>query len=105
MKTIKLTNPAAIKAAQMIKQARELANESRKLDEAGKATLATIVKDERDIDFDALSIGEIINIDKICLVEIGKQTRLDQAAMQLQDPVLFAKYQKEFATIKFKPLV
>lgn len=105
MKTFKANDETLKQAATMIKDGNMMLAKGKKQADAGKAMIEQWLKEQRQCDLSTLSIGEIINIETVCLVEIGKQTRLDQATMQLQDPVLFAKYQKEFATVKFKPLV
>ncbi|MDO8611138.1 MAG: hypothetical protein Q7R95_11485 [bacterium] len=105
MKTVKLDNEQAAKAAQMIKDGNAQLASAKKQVDAGKATLATILKEERAIDLSTLAIGEMVNVDKVCLIEVGKQTRFDQATFQLEHPTVFAQYQKEFPTLKFKPLV
>lgn len=105
MKTFKANDETLKQAARMIKDGNAMLAKGKKQSEAGKATIEQWLKEQRGCDLSALAIGEIVSIETVCLVEIGKQTRLDQAAMQLQDPVLFAKYQREFATVKFKPLV
>lgn len=105
MKTVKLDNESAIKAAMLIKEGNAMLGIAKKQVDAGKATLVTILKEERGIDVSTLAIGEIVNVDKVCLIEIGKQNRLDVATFQLEQPAMYAKYQKEFATLKYKPLV
>lgn len=105
MLTFKTTDNMLKQAAQMIKDGNAKLSEGKKQSDAGKAMIEQWLKDNRQCDISSLPIGELVNIETVCLIEVGKQNRLDQKAMQLEAPELFAKYQREFATVKFKPLV
>ena len=105
MQTFKTSDTMLRQAAQMIKDGNAKLTEGKKQSDAGKAMIEQWLKDNRQCDVASLAIGELVNIETVCLIEIGKQNRLDQKAMQLELPEVFAKYQKQFPTIKFKPLV
>ncbi len=100
------TDKAALdKAAQAIKAGNLLNAQGKKLVDAGKAAIETWLKDSRQCDLATLGIGDLVSIDTVCLVEIGKQNRFDEGAFQLAQPEMHAKYKKDFPTKKFKPLV
>ena len=105
MQTFKTNDAALVNAAQQIKQGNAILALAKKQVESGKAAIETWLKENRQVELSALAIGEIVNIDSVCLVEVGKQSRLDQSALQLECPETFAKYRKEFPCLKFKPLV
>ena len=105
MKTFKANDDMLRQAAQMIKDGNAAMASGKKQSDAGKAMIAQWLKDNRQCDIANLPISEIVSIESVCLVEIGKQTRLDQKGMAVESPELFAKYQREFPTVKFKPLV
>ncbi len=105
MKTIKSNDAALVNAAQQIKQGNAILALAKKQVDAGKTAIETWLKDNRQVDLATLPIGEMVNIDGICLVEVGKQSRLDQSALQLEQSEIFAQYRKDFPCLKFKPLV
>jgi hypothetical protein len=84
----------------------QLASAKKAVDGA-KENLSQWLLAERGVDIgaDGFAIGEIVNIEAICLIEAGKQTRFDAAKFQLDAPELWQRYQREFKTLKFKPLV
>lgn len=93
--------------AQAIKTGNAQLASAKKQVDAAKENLAQWLVSERgtDIGAESFAIGEIINIESVCLVEAGKQTRFDSAKFQLEQPELWAKYQGTFKTLKYKPLV
>lgn len=105
MQTFKTNDVALVNAAQQIKQGNAILVLVKKQVDASKTAIEAWLKENRQVDIAALPIGEMVNIDGVCLIEVGKQSRLDQAALQLEQPEVFAKYRKEFPCLKFKPLV
>lgn len=105
MRTFKTDNATLVKAAQMIKEGNATLAQAKKQVDAGKAMIADWLETERNCQLASLPIGEMINVDGVCLIEIGKQNRLDQATLQAEVPEIFTKYQREFPVVKYKPLV
>ena len=90
-------------ANENIARAREIGAEQRKLDEIGKAYHADFLKSERNIDIDALPIGEMVNVNNGALVvEIGAQNRFDEKAFAVQYPELHKKFIRAIPVKKFK---
>jgi len=92
-------------AAWLIAEGNKAMAKAKKEIEAGKETLARWLKNERGIDINSLPIGSMVNIEGICLVEVGSQTRFDQKRFAVINPITFAKFNCVNATLKFKPLV
>lgn len=105
MQSIKTSDSMVKQAAECIRDGNKLLADGKRLVEAGKASLSAWLKTERKVDVESLPIGEIVNVDKVCLIEIGKQTRFDSKTFQLDRPKDFADYQRDFPTVKYKPLV
>jgi hypothetical protein len=108
MKTVKPNDEeigALKKAASMLKVANELTASAKKSAEAAKAELAKWLKENREIDIESLPIGEIVNIDGICLVEKAKQNRFDADGFMLAQPALHAQFKKDFPMTKYRVLV
>jgi len=105
MQTFKLTDPALIQAAKILKAANAMAAQSKKEIETAKAIISQRILALRQVDISKLPIGDVISIDGIALIEIGKQNRFDSDSFQIANPALYEKYKKDFPTIKIKPLV
>jgi len=94
-----------IDAARLIATGNKAQATGKKQTEAGKVNIGEWLQNERQCNLTTLKIGDIVNIEGVCLVEIGKQSRFDIAAFQLKHPTLFAEFTKDCPTVKFKPLV
>ena len=109
MKVFKPTTPESIaalqRAALAIKAANGMFSAAKKMSEAGKTALADWLKTERDTDLETLPIGDLISIDGICLIEIGKMNKFDEARFQLAQPELHAEFKRDLPVKKFKPLL
>jgi hypothetical protein len=109
MKTFKVTDPTVAatlqRAAKTIKQANGMFAAAKKMAEAGKAALADWLKTERETDLETLAIGELISIEGVALIEIGKMNKFDEAKFQLAQPETHAQFKRDVAVKKFKPLV
>jgi hypothetical protein len=105
MKTFKANDETLVQAAKMIKDGNAKLAEGKKQSDAGKAMIEGWLKDARQCDLATLAIGEIVNIESVCLVEIGKQTRFNEKRFAVEQPETFASYREEMAIRKFKPLV
>ena len=92
-------------AANLIKAGNAAQASGKKQTDAGKVNIGEWLKVERKLDVASLAIGDMVQIEGICLVEYGKQSRFDLASFQLKHPELFAEFTKDFPTMKYKPLV
>ena len=108
MKTFKPTDPVSTPrlytAAANIKAANAMISAAKKLGESGKQAIADWLRTERDTDIEVLPIGELVNIEGICLIEIGSMNKFDEASFQLADPEQHAKFKRDIPVKKFKPL-
>lgn len=104
MKTFKANDETLRQAAQMIKDGNAKLAEGKKQTDAGKAMIEQWLKDARQCDISQLPIGEIVNIETVCLVEISKQTRFNEKRFAVECPEQFASYREECPVKKFKPL-
>jgi hypothetical protein len=105
MKTFKVNDETLRQAAQMVKDGNAKLAEGKKQSDAGKAMIETWLKENRDCDLASLPVGEIVNLESVCLVEIGKQTRFNEKRFAVEHPELFASYREEMPVKRFKPLV
>jgi hypothetical protein len=109
MKTFKVTDPTAAeslrRAALAIKSGNGMFAAAKKMVEAGKAALADWLKTERETDIETLAIGELISIEGVALIEIGKMNKFDEGAFQLAQPETHAQFKRDVPVKKFKPLV
>lgn len=105
MQTFKVDSAKLVRAAEMIKEGNKLTSDAKKLVDAGKETIIQWLKDCRNVNLDTCKIGEMFLIDNICLVEIGKQNKLNQDKLTVDQPELVARYKEDIACKKFKPLV
>lgn len=92
-------------AAKFIERGNASQAKGKKETETGKMILAQWLAENRDCDITSLGIGSLVEIESVVLIKIGKQTKLDQKTLQLEQPGTFTKYQKDFPTIKFEPMI
>lgn len=93
------------KAAQMLKDANAQLASAKKNADSAKATLAKWLLEHRSINIETMKIGDIVNIEKVALVEIGKQSRFDLADFTIKQTALAVQFTKDFPTTKYKALV
>lgn len=105
MKTYKIENTELESAVRNLKQANLAQSAAKKTADNAKATIARILKDARDVELTSLPIGEIVSINNCLLIEIGKQNRFDEATFQAKHPALYSEFKRDFAIIKYKPLI
>jgi hypothetical protein len=108
MKTVR-PNEAEIQelltAAVNLKSANQrLAAANKDVDNA-KSILRRWLNTSREIDVDTLQIGEIVNIEGVCLIERGKQNKFDEARFAVDSPAVYGAFRRDFPMTKFKPLV
>lgn len=108
MKTFKANemDAAMLKdAASKLKAANAAIAAANKQVEASKQAIAQWLKDNRDTDIDALTIGEFVQIDGIVMIERAKQNKFDEKAFLLEQPAQHAAYKRDFPMNKFKSLI
>jgi hypothetical protein len=93
------------KAARLLKVSNELLASAKKEADAAKELLAKWLKEKRDIDVEVLLIGEIVNIDGVCLIKKGKQNKFDVNGFMVAQPALHAEFKKDFPITKYEVLV
>lgn len=109
MQTFKVTSKAErslLKAsATRLKAANQLLAATAKEIEAAKKFLADWLRENRGVDVDQMEVGDAVAIDGVIQIEIDAQNKLDQAGLLAAEPELHAKFKREFAVRRFKPLV
>jgi len=105
MKVLKIDDDDLTQACENLKAANAALASANKTAKGAKATISQKLKELRDVDIGALPIGELVSIDKLLLIEIGKQHRFDERQYSLDRPDEFEAYQKDFPVVKYKPLV
>lgn len=105
MKTVKIDDAELKQAIVNLRVANSVLATAKKNADNAKETITNKLRTLRDINLETLAIGDLVCVDKLLIVEIGKQNRFDEANFQLQHPTLHAQYKKDFATKKFKALV
>lgn len=73
--------------------------------EASKKHLAEWLHETHGLGLDTLKIGEMVQIEGVILIEIGSMNKFDEKAFLLADPEQHARFKKDFAVKRFKPLV
>ncbi len=104
MRTIKSDAPLLLAAAHQLKLANAALAKAKKSGDRAKEILTAWLKDERSLDLNTLLIGDIVNIDGICLIEIASQNRFDETAFATMHPEIHASFKTEKPVRKFKPL-
>lgn len=107
MKTVKPNEEEAVtlkKAARMIRISNELMASAKKAVEAAKEQIAGWLKTNREIDIESLPIGEMVNVDGVCLIERGKQNKFDEKGFLVAQPAVHAEFKKDFPITKYKVL-
>ena len=104
MKSFKIDDEDIKKAVANLRQANAMLSEGKKLSEGAKAVIRNRLLELREVDLAALPIGEMVNVEKLILIEVGKQSRFDEHQFQLDQPESYLSYKKDFPVLKFKPL-
>lgn len=97
--------PGLKDAAGLLKRSNALAAAAAKAVEAAKRQLAKWLKEQRGVELESLVVGDVVQIDNVCLIEVTGQKRFDQASFRLAQPEMFEEWEKETAVKKFKPLL
>jgi transcriptional regulator NrdR family protein len=107
MKTFKASE-AEVKRLRIVMAQLALANkqagEAKKSVEAAKADIEKWLKEERELEVASLTIGEMVLIDEVVLIEIGKTARFDEKAFLLREPALHAEFKRDVPRITYKPI-
>jgi hypothetical protein len=108
MKTFKPSETEARElriAAAKLEVANKALGEAKKNAEAAKEQLGKWLKAERELDLATLGIGEMILIEDVVLIEIGKQARFDEKAFLLAEPAKHAEFKKDLPILRYKPII
>lgn len=85
--------------------ANTMLGQGKKMADQAKESIARWLKENREIDLNVLEIGEMVQIEDILLLEIGKQSRFDEIGFAQSHPDLHEDFRKDFPIKKFKSLV
>jgi hypothetical protein len=92
-------------AAKKLKQSNALLAIGKKGADAAKECIEGWLKQERKFDVATLEIGDIVNIEGIVLIEVGKQNKFDEKAFLLAQPSLHEEWKRDMPVRKFKALI
>jgi len=105
MRSFKIDDDDLKQACINLRDANTALSEANKKASNAKKIIEQKLLKERGLNVRAEPIGEIISIDKMLLIEIGKQNRLDEEQLELDHAELYQSYKRDFPTVKFKPLI
>jgi len=92
-------------AASILEQANTRLGLAKKEVESCKAKLTDWLATQRKIVLDALPIGEMVMIEGVVLIEIGKMSKFDEKAFLLANPAEHQAFKRDMKVTKFKPIV
>ena len=105
MKVLKIEDDQLKQACQNLKEANEALGRANKTAKGAKAIIEKKLYELRELNLETVPIGEIVTVEKLLLIEIGKQNRFDDEQFELDHPELYQSYKKDFRCKKFKPLL
>ena len=91
-------------AAITLKEANSKMADGEKAATAAKKRLADWLQEKRGLNLETLKIGEMVQIEGVALIEIGKQNKFDVSAFMLSEPELHLKFKKDMPIRKYKSL-
>lgn len=91
--------------AKTLKQANADLGAAKKAVDSAKESLAKWLNEARGLDLNTLKIGEIVNIEAVCLIKVTGMNKFDEGAFSLAQPKLHAEFKKELPVRRFDPLV
>jgi len=92
-------------SAILLKAANKSIAQAEKTREAAKADISQWLKENREINLEALEIGEIVNVEGICLIERASMDKFDEKSFLLAHADLHAQFKRPLVFSKFKSLV
>jgi hypothetical protein len=92
-------------AAALLKASNSTISAAEKVRDAAKQEISQWLKKERQIDTGALEVGDVVNVEGVCLVERVSMNKFDEKGFLLAHAALHAEFKKDFAFTKIKPLV
>lgn len=106
MTIFKIADCAELESAvRNLKAANAALAANKKTADNAKATIARILKEQRQLEIETLPIGELVCVNSFLIIEIGKQNKFDAAQFQLDEPALYEGYKKDFPCVKYKALI
>jgi hypothetical protein len=94
-----------IEAAVCLKDANEELSRAKKASEAAKEKLAKWLKDRHGLSVEELAVGEIVHIEGVALIEVGKMSKFREKEFLMAEPELHAKWTGDIPVRRYKPLV
>lgn len=107
LKTCKPSESELPNLQQLAKSMVEANSQKAKLEKVVEASKEAFVKwllEQRGVNVEELEIGEMVMIENVVLIEIGKQDRFDEKGFLLSEPTTHAKWMKPRPVKKFKAL-
>lgn len=105
MKVLKIDDSDLLQACRNLKEANAALAQANKSAKSAKGLIKLKLIELREIDIETLDIGELLSVEKLLLIEIGKQSRFNEAQFELDQAELYQSYKKDFPVVKYKPLV
>lgn len=91
-------------AAARLQAANASLGKAKKEADSAKATIQDWLTKERNVKLETLKIGDMISIEDVVLIVIGKNNRFDEKGFLASHPLLHAEFKKDFARLEFKPI-
>ncbi len=90
-------------ASDMLARGQAMANEAKKLSDAGKASIAAWLLNNRATDISTLLIGETVNVQNVAIVTISSMRKLDEKAFAVAHTALHASFVRPVRVLKYQP--
>lgn len=91
--------------AETLRDANKRKNEAEKAAEAAKKKLGEHLKERRQFEIETMTIGDIVHVEDVIMIEVSSQNKFDAKAFMLAEPESYEKYKRDFPMLKFKPMV
>lgn len=92
-------------AAAALRDANRAQGEANKAIEAAKERLTKWLKEQRDCELATLPIGDIVHVEGIVIIEVGKMSKFDEKRFMLDKPLEHQAYKADMPVRRYKPLV
>lgn len=108
MQTVKFNGPDLTEAeiaAKALREANRIISQAQKSADAAKEAITKLLIEKRGINPEILHIGDIVNIEGVLLLEIGKMNKFDEKSFSLKNPETYNAFKRDIPCKKFKPLI
>ena len=92
------------RAAGHLKAANAALAEAKKAADAAKRVIEDWLLRERKISLEGLGIGELVHVEEVVLIEVGKQNKFDEKGFLAAHPGLHGEFKRDFAVIRWRPV-